>query len=424
MGLIPTTLGTRPRLAVEIRPEGVVAARAQDAQALVSAVAQGTPAGGVLAPGLKVEAATPEAVRRETIAAVKKALEAVALRERQTTLVLPDAAVRVLLLEFDQMPSKAAEALAVVRFRLKKLLPFDADDAVVSYQVMSTSRNMVRVLAVAVPKEVLAEYEGMVREAGFEPGAVLPSTLAACAGLTEIEAATLVVNAGENSVTTAIVQGGVLLLHRTVDLALDELMEAEMEEVAPTVAEAARVEVALVDVESTAGEWAKQEPLNGYGVLDDHHIERAETDEAQRRADAISAEFTQIFNDDSAVPDEARERVADDDSVSREEMLPALPTTVSGWNARRLAAAGREITQALSVAAAYFEDTLQMAPGMVLCAGTIGAETLGQLLREAGFGDAEMHVREMVEPAMLTGGAVSTRVPRGWMAGVRGALRG
>jgi type IV pilus assembly protein PilM len=82
------------------------------------------------------------------------------------------------------------------------------------------------------------------------------------------------------------------------------------------------------------------------------------------------------------------------------------------------------MTQALSVAAAYFEDTLQMAPGVVLAAGSIGADALGALLRDAGFGEAEMRVREMVEPSMLTGGAVTSRVPRGWMAGVRGALRG
>jgi type IV pilus assembly protein PilM len=383
MALIPTTLGTRPRLAVEIRPEGVVAARAEDAQAVLSAVAQAAPQGGTSAPGLKGDQA---ASRRETIAAVKKALESVALRERQTTLVLPDAAVRVLLLDFDQLPAKAVEALAVVRFRLKKLLPFDADEAAVSYQIMSQSRGMVRVLAVAIPKAVLAEYESMVRDAGFEPGAVLPSTLAVCAGLPEIEAATLVVNAGESSVTTAIVQGGVLLLHRTVELALDEAMEAEMAELGTP--------LPLVDVESSAGEWAMQQPLNGYGVLDDDHI---------------NAQL---------------EGLDDEGRIPREDMLPPLPATASGWEARRLRAAGREITQALSVAAAYFEDTLQQPPGVVLSAGTIDAGVLGELLLAAGFDEAEMRVREMVEPGMLAGGAVSSRVPRGWMAGVRGALRG
>jgi type IV pilus assembly protein PilM len=81
------------------------------------------------------------------------------------------------------------------------------------------------------------------------------------------------------------------------------------------------------------------------------------------------------------------------------------------------------VTQAVSVAAAYFEDTLQMAPGVVLAVGTMGADSLGSLLREAGFGSDEMKVREMIEPGMMTGGAVGTRVPAGWMAGVRGALR-
>jgi type IV pilus assembly protein PilM len=407
MGLIPTTLGTRPRLAVEIRPEGVVAARAEDAQAIVSAVAQASPSGSTAVPvlsddaGAGAGAAMALAVRRETIAAVKKALESVALKERQTTLVLPDAAVRVLLLEFEQLPAKPAEALAVVRFRLKKLLPFDADDAAVSYQVMSSGKNLVRVLAVAVPKEVLAEYESLVREAGFEPGAVLPSTIAACAGLPEMDAAQLIVNAGETSITTAIVQGGVLLLHRTVDLGLSGGRMATPE----ALVEASHAApLPLVDFEDTAGEWAQQEPLSGYGVLDDHHIEAEADFQAQRLAEQIEAEF--------------------DGRVPREEMLPAIPTTLAEVEVAQVTAAAREITQALSVAAAYFEDTLQMVPGVVLAAGSIGAEALGALLRDAGFDEAEMRVREMVEPAMLTGGAVSSRVPRGWMAGVRGALRG
>ena len=396
MSLLPTTLGTRPRLAVEIRPEGIVAARADDAEALVSAVAYGILPQGHIAPGLK---AGNFQARSETVAAVRKALESVALKERQTTVVIPDAAVRVLLLDFDALPAKLGEALPIVRFRLKKLLPFDADDAVISYQVMSTQRGLIRVLAVAVPKEVLAEYEGIVREAGFEPGAVLPSTLAACAGLTEIDAAVLLVNAGETSVTTAIVQGAVVLLHRTVDLAAEGLHDrVEASSAVPPVPQEL-LALPLVDVESSASEWARQEPVNGYGVLDDDHI-NAEADVRARRLAQEAAEAP----------------------VPREQMLPPLPNPVQ-LEDQRLAAAAREVTQAVSVAAAYFEDTLQSAPGLVLAAGSMGADVLSTLLREAGFIEGEMRVREMVEPAMLTGGAVSSRVPIGWMAGVRGALR-
>ena len=129
-------------------------------------------------------------------------------RLRDVTVVVPDSAVRVLFVDFDQLPSKAAEALPVVRFRLKKLLPFDADDAMVSYQVMSNEKDAVKLLAVAMPKAVLDEYEAVVLAAGYLPGAVLPSTLAALAGLEEVEAPVLMVNAGLGAVTTAIVQGG------------------------------------------------------------------------------------------------------------------------------------------------------------------------------------------------------------------------
>ncbi len=413
MDFLPTTLGTRPRLAVELRPEGVVAARAEDAQALLSAVAYGVLAEGTVVPGLKLGNI---AVRAAALAAVRKVLEAVALRDRRVTMILPDGAVRVLLLDFDQLPAKAAEALPVVRFRLKKLLPFDAEEAVVSYQVMSTSRGLVQVLAVAIPKDVLGEYESLVREAGFEPGAVLPSTLAACAGLALTDTAELLVNAGETSVTTAIVKGGVLLLHRTVDLAAEGLQEAVEEPTAPTGS------MLEIPVELLAG-FQERDPLSSTGS-DGFTKERSQTEtrggyEAQH-ADRGGTAAT--FGASRHAGEFAAEARDGDARSPRAEMLPQLPTW-SETEQRRLTAAAREVTQAVSVAAAYFEDTLAAAPGLVLSAGTMGAEALGTLLREAGFSREEMHVKELLEPVMLTGGAVSARVPHGWMAGVRGALR-
>ena len=71
-------------------------------------------------------------------------------------MIVPDAAVRVLLLDFDELPAKPVEALPVVRFRLKKLLPFDADDAAISYQVMATAKGSLQALAVAMPRQLLA----------------------------------------------------------------------------------------------------------------------------------------------------------------------------------------------------------------------------------------------------------------------------
>jgi type IV pilus assembly protein PilM len=374
-------MGTRPRLACEVRAEGVVAARADDASAVLAAVVRVALADGIVAPhvhageagvtvasaagnsaadGIVAEIGGGPAGRRQLVDAVRSALEAVSGKTREVTLVVPDAAVRVLLLDFDELPAKAAEALPVVRFRLKKLLPFDADDAAVSYQVMASGRGGMQVLAVAMPKQVLADYEGVVREAGFEPGAVLPSTLAALAGLGEGEMPMLVVNAGREGVTTAIVKGGVVLLHRTVDLAGDVRRAG-----APVVVQAASSEVA---------------------------VETSIAAIAARMAAASEAPVSVV-------------------EVITESSLEA-PTS--------------EVAQAVSVAAAYFEDTLESAPAVVLSAGPLGAEALIAVLDEAYLGVAPVAVQEMVERQMLGAGAGSAGlaggVPLGWLAGVRGAL--
>ncbi len=77
------------------------------------------------------------------------------------------------------------------------------------------------------------------------------------------------------------------------------------------------------------------------------------------------------------------------------------------------------MAQAVSVAAAYFEDTLETAPAVVLAAGTLGAEALTAVLDKADVGPVA--VQEMIERQML-GVGVSSGVPLGWLAGVRGAL--
>jgi type IV pilus assembly protein PilM len=367
-------LGTRPRLAVEVRAEGVVAARAEDAAAALTAVARTNLVEGALAPGLKVGNIVDKAA---VVAAVRKALDGVAgtgrERSRDVTLVVPDSAVRVLFLDFDQLPSKAVETLPVVRFRLKKLLPFDADEAMVSYQVMSNVKgSVIKMVAVAMPKDVLTEYEGIVLAAGYLPGAVLPSTLAALAGLEETDSAELVVNAGPGSVTTAIVQAGNLMLHRSVDMRSE--MGGDMGSTlmpANTEVPVAVPVMSLVDRDRSAQEWARQ-------------------DAGWDRFDAATG------------------------------MQSALVETAT-VRERATRVAAHEVTQAVSVAAAYFEDTLQAAPETVLSAGTLGAETLAAMMDECGL--TGLRVREMVDTGMLEAGAATGRVSRSWLAGVRGALR-
>lgn len=334
MNLLPKASGTRPRLACEIAPEGVTAARAASAEVPLDSVGRVALAPGAIQPGLKPGNL---ADRVGVIAAIRRALESIDVRPGRgavrpnsrgadLTIIIPDAAVRVLLLDFDALPAKLTEALPIVRFRLKKLLPFEADDAMISYQVMSSTRNNVRVLAVAMPRDVLQEYETAVREAGFEPGAVLPSTLAAISGLTAGDPA-LVVNASHAGITTAITQDGILLLHRSIDL----------------------------------------------------HPQPVGVDPT------LPAQLQQLSSDDLA----------------------------------------HEIAQAVSVAVAYFEDTLSAPPSTILSAGALTADSLRHVLSSDGYSEADaLQVRELIDASALAAGAVMGSIPRGSLAGVRGALRG
>ncbi|MDE1177495.1 MAG: hypothetical protein PW789_12965 [Edaphobacter sp.] len=342
MEILPKNLGTRPRLAVELRHEGIVAARAEDAAALLTAVAERALPEGAFVSGLKGGLFQNNALITSSL---REALDAAAgsrgERIRYLTLIVPDSSVRVLLLEFDELPAKAAEALPIIRFRLKKLVPFDVENAMVSYQVMSQESGMVRVLAVAMPAEVLAEYESVVSAAGYITGAVLPSTLAALAGAEEQDAPILLVNVSRNGVTTAIVRGGTLLLHRALDLS-GEISEP----------------IAVPVLQGPAA------------------VEQLEA-EARFESQLIEATAGEQSN-------------------------------------------AREIVQAISVAVAYFEDTLSMLPDAAIAAGTISAESLRSLL--ATYDMTGLNVQQALSVEGLAAG-VSLRVDRSWLAGVRGALR-
>jgi len=388
MNLLPKASGIRPRVACEIMPQGVVAARSVDAATPLAAVAKVALAEGAVAPSLK----PGNIVDRVAVtAAIRGALEQIGeranARDANLTLVIPDSAVRVLLLDFEALPSRESEALPLVKFRLKKLLPFDADEAMVTYQVMSTSKGVVRVLAVAIPQDVLSEYETAAREAGFEPGCVLPSTLA-CLAAVDDAAAALLVNANSIGVTAAIVRGGVLLLHRSVDL-----QEHSVTTATPV---AGVTSLPLVDAHETAGEWAAQEALPEHGR--NPYADQVEDEAAVQDPGSITG---------IKLPDVY---LAGQGNVGASDLQP-VPLSA-------------EIAQAVSVAAAYFEDTLAVAPTEVLSAGSLGAERLGRILKTSGVGEEDgLRVRELVEAGELMPEAVTASAPRAWLAGVVGALR-
>ena len=205
--------GARPPLACEVTVDRVVAARLSDKtpSALEMFTTRRLEPGTVL-PGLSGPNIQDAAALRS---AVSGALTGMGVKSKDVIAVLPDAAIRVLLLEFDTLPSRPQDSEAVIRFRLKKSLPFDADQAALSYESRHAGGS-VQVVAAIAPREVVREYESVFLDVGYAPGVVLPSSLAAL-GLVEGDRPTLVLKVDPLNITVAAAVNRELRLIRTLD---------------------------------------------------------------------------------------------------------------------------------------------------------------------------------------------------------------
>src|ERR1051326_5052706 len=132
--------GPKPRLACEITADRVLAGRATDGGKSIQTCTTSELAPGAVIPDL-LEPNLRE--RPRVLEAIRESLGSLSGRSRDVIAVLPDTAIRVALLDFETLPSKRDEAEGVVRFRLKKSLPFDVDKARVSYDAQRSEERRV-----------------------------------------------------------------------------------------------------------------------------------------------------------------------------------------------------------------------------------------------------------------------------------------
>jgi len=205
-------LSSKPKLACEIAADRVLAGRVSDKGDMVEVCATRE-----LAPGSVIPDLTETNLRQKDAVthAVRDALNSISGRSRDVIAVLPDAAVRVTMLDFDVLPGNRAEAEGVVRFRLKKSLPFDVEKAKVSYHTQAAPGGL-RIVAAVALNSVLEDYEAVFSEAGFTPGVVLPSMLAAL-GAASAGTPTLIVKVDARTTSIAILDKQQLLQFRTLE---------------------------------------------------------------------------------------------------------------------------------------------------------------------------------------------------------------
>ncbi len=141
------------------------------------------------------------------------------LRKKDTAVLLPDNCSRITVLDFETLPGDPAERLALIRWRLKKAVPFDVDTAALSYQIQRQGNarpgfaaEPISVLVAVSPSEVITQYEEAVRRAGLVTGYVSISVAAALNLVVEHGVTMLAKLAGRTLSLVVIDQGCVRLV--------------------------------------------------------------------------------------------------------------------------------------------------------------------------------------------------------------------
>lgn len=177
MSLFSSWLTSAPvDAAVQIAPEAVsVAIRgSRGTESVVQACAVET-----LPPGVVVASLTgPNIVGRQTvIEALRAAFARIGVHPRRVALALPDPVARVSLLRFERIPARRDDLDQLVRWQLKKSVPFPVEEAALTISPGVRTGEGGEVVAVVARRAAVLEYEDVCDAAGAQAGVVDLATL-------------------------------------------------------------------------------------------------------------------------------------------------------------------------------------------------------------------------------------------------------
>jgi type IV pilus assembly protein PilM len=176
-------------------------------------------------------------------------------KRRDVALILPDYCARISVLDFDGFPSDKKEQLSLIRFRVRKSVPFDVESAAIGYWPQALGNKKFDVVVALAPWEITSRYEAPFRKAGWNPGLVTLSSLAAL-NLVRGNQITVVAKLNGCIFTILVLEKGVLKLVRCLDLPAATLEDVGVD-LFPT----------FVYVEDQLGAKAEKLLLCGFGEM-------------------------------------------------------------------------------------------------------------------------------------------------------------
>jgi type IV pilus assembly protein PilM len=223
-----------PPLALEISQDRVAAARWTRNGGLDSYAIEALPNGALMPSAVESNIVNSSAVK----GAISEVMSKLRAKDEDVALLVPDPVIRVFVQHFEQFPRSPQEAEPMLRWKLKKSVPFEADETVISYMRQAPREDGVDIVTALARLRIIREYEALVEGLGLHPGVVMSSSLAAITLLDDRQP-TLLARISGLALTTAIVREGVLCGYRCTELPaqnVDLTPQMLLEEIFPVAA--------------------------------------------------------------------------------------------------------------------------------------------------------------------------------------------
>jgi type IV pilus assembly protein PilM len=213
-----------PSVAIEIGAGRVTAVVLSTVDGAPSVSAQATERlpDGLVAPSLT----TPNLTDKTAVAAaVQRVLRAVGVSRGRVALVIPDGAAKVSLIRFEKVPAKADDLAQLVRWQVRKSVPFPIEQSQVSWTPGVTDATGTDYVVTVARQDIVQDYEQAVAASGVQVGLVDLATfnlvnllLARDTDATAV-GDWLLVHVTPDASTMVIVRDGALLLfrHRSIE---------------------------------------------------------------------------------------------------------------------------------------------------------------------------------------------------------------
>ncbi len=163
--------------------------------------------------------------RSSFIQGLKKTATLAGLKDLKTlSATLPNGSARSLVVSFDNIPASRAELAQMIEWKVERAIGQKFNELRVSYKRLSDFNGQPHWLVSAVHEQVIAQYEGVFKELGWQIGYIAPQHLGEAQWLmrSRLKEDQAVVSLNEKGFDTVIVRRDEPFLVRSVECPIEE----------------------------------------------------------------------------------------------------------------------------------------------------------------------------------------------------------